>query len=137
MSDNRPYANEDLEGMRDEFDNGHVEVDDTEPQRVVDGEPSGSGRSAVMSVRLPVSAIAQLKQAAEKQDVGATVLARRLIIAGLADIERNLPREVHLLLTVAHSQVLDAHIDDPAAAIGDNPVEIELEPIEADHGARR
>jgi hypothetical protein len=137
VSYDTPYANEDLQRIRDEFDNGHVEVDGTDPQRVVDSEPSSSGRSAVMSVRLPVSVIAQLKQAAEGHDVGATVLARRLIIAGLADIERNLPRQVHLLLTVAHGQVLDAQIDDPAAAIGDNPVEIELEPIEANHGAGR
>jgi hypothetical protein len=129
MTYDTPYANEDLQRVRDEFDSGRVEVDDSEPPSVVLDEAESGGRSAVMSVRLPVRVIAQLKRAAEELDIGATVLARQLIVAGLADIDRNRPHTVHLWLTVSGGQVLDVHIDDPVAAIGDNPVEIEVEPI--------
>lgn len=128
MSYDTPYANENLDRLRDEFDNGQVQVDETESQVVVLDEKEGS-RSVVMSVRLPARVITELKRAAEERDTGATVLARQLIMSGLADIERSRPRGVHLMLTVMGGRVLDVHIDDPASEIGDNQVEIELEPI--------
>lgn len=128
MSYDTPYVNENLDRLREEFDQGRVQVDETEPQAVVLDEKEGS-RSVVMSVRLPARVITELKRAAEERDTGATVLARQLIMSGLADIETNRPRGVHLMLTVMGGRVLDVHIDDPAAEIGDNQVEIEVEPI--------
>ena len=45
------------------------------------GDPD---RTAVLSIRLPSTVISQLKVAADKRNTGATMLARELIIAGLA-----------------------------------------------------
>ena len=123
MTQHTTHPNEDLERSRDEFDSGDVRVDETEQAVVVETE--NSGRSAVLSVRLPVPVIALLKRTAEAQGLGATVFARHLIVSALADIQQNTPRPVHLILTVSGSQVVDVMIDDPVAAIGNNAKEIE------------
>ena len=127
MTHDTPYINEDLKRIRDEFDSGQVHVDESEPVTVV--ETDHSGRSAVLSVRLPVSVITLLKRAAEEREIGATVLARHLITAGLAELNQNPIHEVHVSMTLSGGHVVDVRVDDPVAAIGNDPQEIELEPI--------
>ncbi|MGV1030452.1 MAG: hypothetical protein ACOYBU_18395 [Dermatophilaceae bacterium] len=67
--------------MADEFDRGDYEVVDGATQ-VVESETADTG-TAVLSVRLPRSAIAALKQAAAEEEIGATVLARRWLMERL------------------------------------------------------
>lgn len=79
------HTHNELVQMAEEFDRGDYAV---VPDRtaVVRANPSDTG-TAVLSVRLPRTAIAALKEVAQREGVGATVLARRWLLERLASQE--------------------------------------------------
>ncbi|MDQ6937331.1 MAG: hypothetical protein M3140_06420 [Actinomycetota bacterium] len=76
------YSAAELAQMADEFDRGDYEVNEGHTE-VVEADATDTG-TAVLSVRLPRSAINALKQAAGDEGVGATVLARRWLLDRLS-----------------------------------------------------
>ncbi|MDQ2837074.1 MAG: DUF1508 domain-containing protein [Actinomycetota bacterium] len=81
MAHGTQHTEDELERLAEQFSQGEVEVSAEQP--LVIETASGSG-TAVLSIRLPRSVISALKAAAEEQGIGATVLARELIVAGIA-----------------------------------------------------
>jgi hypothetical protein len=80
MAHGTKFSEAELAKLAERFGRGEVEpVGD--PQTI---EHEVSGGTTVLSVRLPRSAVSQLKALAEQRGIGATVFARDLIIAGLA-----------------------------------------------------
>lgn len=76
------YSADELAQMADEFDRGDYEVVEGST-RVIEPDVSDTGTS-VLSVRLPRVAISTLKESAEAEGVGATVLARRWLLERLS-----------------------------------------------------
>ncbi len=76
------YSAAELAQMADEFDRGDYEVNEGHTE-VVEADVTDTV-TAVLSVRLPRSAINALKQAAGDEGVGATVLARRWLLDRLS-----------------------------------------------------
>lgn len=80
MAHGTRYTEEELEALATRYAESSPE-----PTESTVIETERTDRTAVLSVRLPIAVVAMLKSAAEDEGVGATVLARDFIIAGLTE----------------------------------------------------
>jgi hypothetical protein len=83
MAHGTKHTEEEIEDMAERFGRGDDGVaPDDEGELVASDDSKGS---MTFTIRLPKSTVAALKAAAEREDVGATVLARRWITERLQD----------------------------------------------------
>lgn len=115
MAHGTRYSETELAEMARRFQHGEVELVG-KPETV---ETDETGGTAIMSVRLPRNVIAQLKLLAQERGVGATVLARDFILAGvLAQSESltgSIPVAEVLRLAAAHGWVVSSVPEETSA----------------------
>jgi CBS domain-containing protein len=129
MAKGTRFSDEEMERIAAEHDRGEFETDVDRGEVI---EADASGKTDVMSVRLPRSVIAALKSAAEERAIGATVLARELILAGLAetnDAALSATITMRELIALAARRARMTAPDDPPPARDIEPAQSAVEPV--------